>query len=145
MGSNGLPKRWDQGGGGGWKESPTPDATFAVEEAGAALHENAGLRSPAWKRLARERVAAEQQALQQRKDERAARGQFRREQLKIWHGQHLVRHGCSEDLLVARIEYRAQGVRKPSEGVLVSSTVSCVESECDVRSIAWEDLNAVAI
>ena len=144
MGSNGLPKRWDQGGGGGWKESPTPDATFAVEEAGAALHENAGLRSPAWKRLARERVAAEQQALQQRKDERAARGQFRCEQLKIWHGRHLGRQ-CSEQELTAHLEKRVQRVLKPREGVLVCEKVLCSVSECayetaSVRHIAWEDL-----
>ena len=41
---------------------------------------HAELPSPAWKQQARERVAAEMQAIQQRKDERAARGQKAREQ-----------------------------------------------------------------
>ena len=145
MGSNGLPKHWDQAGG-GWKDSPTPDATLAVEEDGAAQHEKAELRSPAWKQLARERLAAEQQAAQQRKDERAARGQFRCEQLKIWHGRHLGRQ-CSEQELTAHLANRAQRVLKPREGVLVCEKVLCSVSECayetasaSARHIAWEDL-----
>ena len=38
------------------------------------------LPSPPWKQSARERVLAEQQAVQQRKDERVARGQKAREE-----------------------------------------------------------------
>ena len=67
-----------------------PTHAFAVEEAGAALHDNADLPSPAWKKMARECVVAEQQAIQLKNDERVARGQFRRELLKIWYQRHLV-------------------------------------------------------
>ena len=114
-----------------------------MEQVGAALHEKAELPSPIWKKTARERLAAEQQAAQQRKDDRAARGQFRREQLKIWHGRHLGR--CSEQELTAHLEKRVQRVLDPREGVLVCEKVLCSvsESACETasgRHIAWEDL-----
>ena len=51
-----------------WYGSPAADASSIAE-----------VPSPPWKQQARERVAADMQALEQRKEERAARGQLSRE------------------------------------------------------------------
>ena len=46
-----------------------------------AVHVDAGMPSPPWKQQARERVLADLQALEQREEERVARGQLARERL----------------------------------------------------------------
>jgi hypothetical protein len=59
--------------------------SVALEACDVDCWANAGPPSPPWKQQARERVTAELQALEQRRDERVARGQRSRERRAAFH------------------------------------------------------------
>ena len=103
------------------------------------------LPSPAWKRQARERMSAEQQVAQQRKDERAARGKQAREQRTILSSGAR----CGSCTTCAQLK-RFGGTRHqngPCHTALSrlegerGTVLLQVTSEPCAGELAWEDLN----
>ena len=104
------------------------------------------LPSPAWKRQARERVSAEQQAAQQRKDERAARGKQARERRTILSSG--ARCGsCATCALLIRFGGTRLKPNGPCHTALSrlegerGTVLLQVTSEPCAGELAWEDLN----